>query len=206
MKIKALHHVLYEIERLTACGPQLTDTRLDVRRSIIESRLLHTRCLNDFFKHTQSWRDQMGNDDVIASDFGYDPEATSDKTLPISPDMVRKINKFLSHVTYSRADEQPEWDFPETWNPLMTQSVKFLEHLLTWSEAPSGLLDRYRPEIKVRLSAARISMEKPGLPRLYEIYASYLATQITTTAPPDWVRKLPTCIIPIPPESFEEHP
>jgi hypothetical protein len=206
MKIKALHHVLYEIERLTACGPQLTDTRLDVRRSIVESRLLHTRCLNDFFKNTRSTRDKKEQDDVIASDFGYHLEETPDKTIPPRSGIVGKINKFLSHVTYSRADEQPEWDFPETWNPLMTQSVKFLEHLLTWSEAPSGLLDRYRPEIKARLSAARISMEKPRLTRLYEIYASYLATQITTTAPLDWVRKLPTCIIPIPPESFENHP
>ena len=80
----------------------------------LEGTHLHARNLLDFFQARK-------NDDVICEDFGF-------KTRPVegSYELDKRINKNLSHLTYSRLDEQNRTLDLRAFEPLVERCKEFL--------------------------------------------------------------------------------
>jgi hypothetical protein len=135
---QALHDVLYEI-RIFLETTRETISRNEVIPVLLESRLLHTRNLLDFFSHSQS---QRCKDDVLAEDFAFPLQP-----LCIKDPYPQMLNKFLAHITYERYQHRSqEWPLADTVLPVLDALEKFLQHLINNYLDGSDTL--YRPQLR----------------------------------------------------------
>jgi hypothetical protein len=123
--IAALNDVFYEIDVLLQTTQRAYSNGF-VTPVLLESRLLHTRNLIDFFEHEVGKREK---DDVLAEDYGF-----SHREIMISDSDRQRLNKSLSHITYERVAlrEQGtiEWPIKDTLLPLLDPCEEFLQHLI----------------------------------------------------------------------------
>ena len=122
-QIQMLPHILYEIEMLLNL-PSVRGTNL-VEYAILESRLIHARNLKNFFEAAR----RKFPDDVIPSDFGFDA-----KSVGLSKKIIKRLNKALAHISYSRLKQTPEtqkWTYADFINPIKSRCIEFTRFLIT---------------------------------------------------------------------------
>lgn len=126
-------HISYEIQMFTACIQRLSVGNLDdfERNLILESFLLHARCLFDFlYPPANPWKD-----DVIADDFFSDPSTLRNAlpaSLPISNYLKSRTGKEVAHLTYERLNVTPAekaWQVGDVHDQLGEALVIFFESL-----------------------------------------------------------------------------
>lgn len=103
--LKQISHddLSYEIQMFEATAYKLKFGELDSlgKNVMLESFLLHSRCLLDFLYPPENLRP----DDVIADDYFDEPELFRKKMLkklPVSDYLKKKTGKRVMHLTYSR--------------------------------------------------------------------------------------------------------
>jgi len=130
-KEKILDAVFYEIEQLLfACSYK--SGIINVDNALLESTLLHSRVLLDFYEKSKRRTRRKGKqtiemDDVLAEDFDFQARVIQ---IPIN-DRAR-LNKDLAHITYSRTSRSlgdKLWDYKQVVFPILQRSKEFLEHL-----------------------------------------------------------------------------
>lgn len=109
LKKMSYDHLSYEIEMFTSTIGRMARYQLDVleRNVMLESFLLHARCLFDFLYPSSDTRP----DDVIADDFFQDPSVFRGKiptSLPIETYLKHRTGKEIAHLTYDRLKVTPE--------------------------------------------------------------------------------------------------
>lgn len=121
-----LQEVFYEIKVLL-WATELTYANKSEIAPLLESRLLHTRNLIDFLEHKAERRKE---DDVLAEDYGF----RLPQHIGISEGYRRRLNKSLSHITYTRvalrARREMKWPIKDTLLPLLDPCEAFLQHLI----------------------------------------------------------------------------
>ena len=121
--VAALSDVAYEVEQILGLLKSPPKTNLVTKNARLESLLLHTRVVLDFFEHLR--REQ---DDVLATDYGFPAE-----TVPVDHKLRERLNKDLVHLTYSRQQRTgaaKNWDLTRLLIPLLKRSAKFAEHVV----------------------------------------------------------------------------
>lgn len=127
----ALRHVLYEIWmisegiRLMREWPSVRQSRA-LKNALLESTLLHTRAMTEFF-YGWAWSSVPSRkDDSRALDFFTRPSVNS---LDPVPSYLEGINKEIAHITHLRAVDpgQKAWKLPGDIDPLLEQILVFLE-------------------------------------------------------------------------------
>jgi len=82
--------------------------------------LLSVRKLNDFFTGSNG-----KPDDVKADRLGF-----QNMTQPVSTDLVKKLNKYLAHMTLPGAELRfIDWDMDDFTHPIFQRSLEFCQHL-----------------------------------------------------------------------------
>lgn len=109
LKKMSYDHLSYEIEMFTSIVGRMARYKLDVleKNVMLESFLLHARCLFDFLYPSGDTRP----DDVIADDFFEDPtvfRAQIPSSLPIETYLKHRTGKEIAHLTYDRLKVTPE--------------------------------------------------------------------------------------------------
>ena len=139
----AAGHVGYEVDMIcfivehypSIIGSPAVD---NVENMALESFLVHYRNVRDFLCPVTSTRqpdpgDRIGYqralDSVLAFDFnqGWQEEAKDWKE--VVPNERERINKQLSHISYSRSQLNPKWPLPEMKNALVNVFREFLKSL-----------------------------------------------------------------------------
>ncbi|MFA7301999.1 MAG: hypothetical protein WC069_06835 [Candidatus Shapirobacteria bacterium] len=89
----------------------------NLQNCYIESFLTHVRNLYFFF-----YEEKKQKDDIILKDF-------TDKLLSrnSSDSLIKRINKTLSHLTYSEIDKRRVWEIGEITNEFFPICLDFLE-------------------------------------------------------------------------------
>jgi len=90
-----------------------------IRNSILETALLHTRNLLDFFAGKPSLKD-----DIIATHFVGNP-----LKLPYLESLREDINKSLSHLTYTRIRADYRWELPKIKDEIEAAYTEFIKLL-----------------------------------------------------------------------------
>lgn len=129
----AWEHISYEIEMFEYSGSRLVKGIANdgERNAMLETFLLHARCLYDFLYPSEKIR----KDDVLADDF-FDDLSELRKTLPqrlaISSYLNRRTGKEVAHITYTRLKVGPmqkQWQVPEVHNQIGEAMAIFFETL-----------------------------------------------------------------------------
>ncbi|MCX5866029.1 MAG: hypothetical protein NT009_00915 [Proteobacteria bacterium] len=124
----ALEHVFYEITQLIET--LIENKNIAVNNALVESRLIHVRVLLDFFQ--KSARTKMNGkelDDVLSLDYKYAPQ-----TVGIPSPYQDRLNKDLTHLTYSRSERLPTeklWPHDQVVLPILGCCKQFAEHLIS---------------------------------------------------------------------------
>ena len=129
----AYGHISYEIEMFEYSGGQLVKGGLSQAENnvMLETFLLHARCLFDFLYPPETFR----NDDVLADDFFDDPNKLRTRLpqkLAISSYLKLRTGKEVAHLTYGRlkvSPEQKKWQVDEVHNQIGEALVIFFETL-----------------------------------------------------------------------------
>ncbi len=134
---RAINHLFYEIEQLIDTSSFSVESIVVrdakekgiVKNAILESVLIHTRILRDFYSNeTRSSYRGAEKDDVLVSDYGFRP-----RIVNIPSDVRNRLNKDLAHLTYDRSkrrtQEEKWWDYSPMVVPIMERSKEFVEHL-----------------------------------------------------------------------------
>lgn len=128
-----LREVIYEIKMLAATPTQPVDNEF-AKIALLESRLLHTRNLIDFFERSQrttrrTANGRVENDDVLAQDYGFLP-----RTVGLSQRDKERLNKALAHIAYERVEyrsqNQMDWPLKTTLLPILVPCEEFLQYLI----------------------------------------------------------------------------
>lgn len=87
--------------------PSMESNKL-LKNAILESALIHTRNLYEFFCGKESL-----NNNIIAGHFAKNSDGTPWKSPSLSfiASCKDKINKALSHLTYTRVKNKPLWPY-----------------------------------------------------------------------------------------------
>ena len=135
--IAGLGHVLYEIDMFLIAGSTCSPFPFPfLNNCVLESRLIHTRCLLDFFeKDKRSTRkiDEKSRaelDDILAKDFGFSP-----RDNPLAKHYRERLNQDLAHLSYARterAESSKNWPLEETFAPFLPVLHDFLSHSAGW--------------------------------------------------------------------------
>lgn len=129
----AFEHISYEIEMFEYAGDQLLKGDLSTgdKNAMLETFLLHARCLYDFLYPPKELR----IDDVLADDFFDNPDKLRSKIPPklsISSYLKSRTGKEIAHLTYGRLNVTPEekqWRVDEVHNQIGEAMVIFFETL-----------------------------------------------------------------------------
>ncbi len=109
------------------------------RNMAIESFLVHFRNVRDFLYPTHGQRQPdskspdryaVALDSVLAFDFnpsGWNFEITD--WIEVAPDERNRINRMLSHVSYSRSSYAKEWPLQRMGEELTSRFIQFLKTL-----------------------------------------------------------------------------
>ena len=131
-KKKILKAIFYEIEQLLfACSYK--SGIINVDNALLESTLLHSRVLLDFYEKSKRRTRRKGKqtielDDVLAEDFDFHA-----RDIQIPRNDRARLNKDLAHITYSRTSRTSGdkwWDIGQVVFPILHRSIEFLEHLI----------------------------------------------------------------------------
>lgn len=140
LKKIAYEHISYEIQMFTATIARLHKGELDQdeHNAILESFLIHARCLLDFLYQTEKPR----KDDVVATDFFENPAELQSKLPPLPPVssfLKQRTGKEIAHLTYGRLDitkEQKQWKIGDIHDQLAMAMAIFFEclpdHKVRW--------------------------------------------------------------------------
>lgn len=140
-KAKALGHIRYEIGQLLMSVVHGIVLRSPIEayeaNLLIESKLVHIRNLIPFFEREKRNKIFDGSrwvetDSPLSQDYGF-----SARRLPI-PEVVKdRLNKQLSHLSYSRT-EGVRWDHDEVIAPVLKRAEEFTAHVLTKIPLPEA--------------------------------------------------------------------
>ncbi len=114
--------VAYEIARFAELCAYSPRTDVAIGNSILEAFLLHFRCLREFFQGVRLGRGAADPDDVLAVDFADSWSGVE------RPEAERKrLNKWLSHISYSRVEssERESWPTQEMAKYIVTEYQRF---------------------------------------------------------------------------------
>ncbi len=133
LKKMAYEHLSYEIEMFTATMGRLNKGGLDQLQNnvILESFLIHARCLFDFLYPPK----KIKPDDVIVDDFFDDPNNFRKKipsSLPVEGYLKYRTGKEIAHLTYSRLKVTPEtkgWQVSDVHNQIVSTLEIFFANL-----------------------------------------------------------------------------
>jgi hypothetical protein len=111
-----------------------------LRNMAIECFLLHFRNLRNFFYPSRdAWTNSFYFDDQIAHDFWSGWDAVEDDWSECSPDERNRLNKLLSHLSYSRRGLDHKWPIQEMSRAIRNALAQFLAALpddrRTWFES-----------------------------------------------------------------------
>lgn len=118
---EASEHIWYEVNKIFENYDYFKNNLDDYTQVRIENFLLHFRNLFDFFYPSETiYRDNMCVYDFIDNYEEFDNKKIVEKDL----DVKGKINKYLSHITYTRcSSEFPKWQIEK----IMEGTVKTVE-------------------------------------------------------------------------------
>lgn len=121
---RALREVLYEIDMLIVTG-WFGGGSSHIGAALLESRLLHTRNLIDFFDGNRR-KGRLG--DVLASDFHV-----ARGKVALSKAYRDRLNKALAHLAYARVGRRlhadADWPRDVTLLPVLRRCIEFMEQL-----------------------------------------------------------------------------
>jgi hypothetical protein len=147
LKDIALGHFLYRLEQLIRSSMHRPVDGQTVRNALVESTLIHSRALLEFFERESRTKDRKGyeKDDVLLADYGF----ISAKVV-INPIYKERLNKDLAHFTYSErvTTDQKKWNYQELVPPILLKARDFIAYLL--QNYPTLTPDR-REQCKRRL-------------------------------------------------------
>jgi hypothetical protein len=130
----ARQHVVFELRMLREVARLHDDARrrmagdaasMCLVSALRDSALLHTRNLHDFFLVPPT------RDDIVASDF-LDPAHVgwrADSLLASVAEGIDDINKFRSHLTYTRTERTRTWPLDVFMNEIDAAVSDFLLHM-----------------------------------------------------------------------------
>jgi hypothetical protein len=155
-----LGEVVYQIEVLvTTSITGKSNTLINV--ALLESRLLHTKNLVDFFEKTRhptplTFRARVGDSDVLAQDYGFPA-----RTVAISDQDRQRLNKAVAYMTYERNRyrllDDMYWLSHFTLLPLLIRCKEFVEYLLTQYPLEEEYRDRLERLLRRVQTATRLS-------------------------------------------------
>lgn len=133
LKKMSYEHLSYEIEMFTATIGRISRGGLDVveKNVMLESFLIHARCLFDFLYPSKETR----SNDVIADDYFSDSTEFRKKlpsSLPIESYLKRRTGKEVAHLTYDRLKITPEekvWQISDVHNQIVSALEIFFNSL-----------------------------------------------------------------------------
>jgi hypothetical protein len=129
LKDIALGHFLYRLEQLMGSSMHHPVYDQILRNALVESTLVHSRALLEFFERERRTKDRKGyeKDDVLLEDYGF----ISAKVL-INPIYKQRLNKDLAHFTYSErvTTDQRKWNYQELVPPILLKAREFIDYLL----------------------------------------------------------------------------
>jgi hypothetical protein len=111
LKVWARRHLVYEVRMLVASAVELSkhDTASPQSNALLESFLIHARCLRDFLWGTRSkWHSK----DAFAQDF-CEPAGWERERGEVPPALAEigsreRMGRELAHLTYHRKDVSPD--------------------------------------------------------------------------------------------------
>jgi hypothetical protein len=129
LKDIALGHFLYRLEQLMGSSMHRPGEDQVVYNALVESTLVHSRALVEFFEREIRTRDRKGyeKDDVLLADYDFVPFK-----VDINASYKDRLNKDLAHFTYSErvTKDQKKWKYEELVHPILLRAKDFIEHLL----------------------------------------------------------------------------
>lgn len=121
---KIVKKIIYEFEMLEYCYEKLSKSRSKnggMQNLFIEGFLLHARILKGFFV------DKKRKDDVSATDF-----VDSQKWMEVKSKLCyyleenrERLNKYLAHLSYSRLQNDKQWEYKKIYDELVEAWKKF---------------------------------------------------------------------------------
>ena len=117
-----------------------------MHNALLESFLVHARIVFDFYckppSHPTNYHGE--EDDVSAEQFFDDPQTwlpIREKLFPKFRGKITEVNKHLAHLTYTRIDEKPMWDFVNDFQEFLDARKEFLDALpqerRAWFQPPN---------------------------------------------------------------------
>ena len=140
-KVLILEHVCYEINSfldLIKTYHPITKQNSPSDNYQLEILLLHSRVLIEFFENKkrstyQKNGKKIENKDVLPNDFGFPA-----RSVEIPSGYYKRMNTALAHLSYSRIDDDPEWNLSNMYLPLLKRCEEFVNHILS---SQSKMLD-----------------------------------------------------------------
>jgi hypothetical protein len=126
-----LNHVLYELEMMHFAAQRASAMpEGPEQNALLESFLIHTRALDEFFSNKPKRGNPDQSDDMRASDFVAGFAVTEPH-----PELSR-MHKEVGHLTYSRKGigELRRWELQQTAKPVAKSALTFLRSILTQPE------------------------------------------------------------------------
>jgi hypothetical protein len=103
--------IVYELDMFAYCYRRIEQewptADRGLKNLLLENFLLHARVLRGFLVDTPH------QDDVSARHFFDDPDTWTTVSVGLCPYLVHhrdRLNKYVAHLTYSRLDEDKNWD------------------------------------------------------------------------------------------------
>jgi len=129
---KASEHLYYEIWMLNETVKISCPDNPVINNCIIESFGIHARCIRDFLFNTSA-----GKDDVLAIDYFDNTQEwrqyINKKTAALNKiNKIRRVNKELVHLTYTRTDIKPDekgWEKEEIVKEINALFKQFLKRV-----------------------------------------------------------------------------
>jgi hypothetical protein len=125
----ALGHFLYRVEQLIGASLSRQVNHQMVHNALVESTLIHSRALLEFFERESRTKDRKGyeKDDVLLADYSFSPAKVN-----INPSYKERLDKDLAHFTYSErvTQDQKTWNYKELVHPILLRAKDFIKYLL----------------------------------------------------------------------------
>jgi hypothetical protein len=162
-KIAAVEDVIYEINQFLFCGrylqkecssSQKLNSELDI--AVFESGLIHVRTLRDFLFNGRPDKESVHKrgekqDDLWSMDFDPAGSAVTPQD-PLSMDLARYLDKYLAHMTYTRAKARQQgggcyWDWRTIERAMLKAIDPFLKNLAGWIRSRESVPQCHRDAV-----------------------------------------------------------
>lgn len=129
----ANEHISYEIQMFMFTAQKMSMGGMNIleNNAMLESFLIHARCLFDFLYPPSG----MHDDDVVADDFYDDPSEFRSRlptSLPISTYLKKRTGKEIAHLTYNRlqiSSAEKIWNFADVRSQIGNALKIFFDNL-----------------------------------------------------------------------------